>query len=583
MQKSYYFEIAVASVSAKKQAIFTYSSVTRCKRGQLVVVKLRSKKVLGVVINESKKPKFKTNPIENVLNEVLSPAHITTLLWAVDYYPFDKGAVVRLFLPPSEPSIKPVAELPGAIDNKAKLPGLTSDQTKAIAVVQDHPKETIILHGDTGSGKTLVYVELIRKCLSEGQSVILLVPEIALGEQLKLMVGKYIDNIVVYNSLQTASVRRNIWYGLYRSKLPQVVIGPRSALFLPLPNIGMVIIDEAHDTSYKQQQAPYYSSLHIAGTLTKSLGTGLIYGSATPNATDYKIALDKEYPIVTLKERPIATASQLGSSFKVINTKDRGLFSKNQTLSDDVISAIRRSVKSGKQALLLLNKRGTAHLIQCESCGWQYRCEVCDHTLVYHKDRHLAICHYCDHKYPMHSTCPIDNGRLKLMSVGTKYVEEDCRKLFPQVPILRLDTDSITRDTVLEKMDSIHSGKTSIIIGTQLVAKGLDLPLLETIVVIDARRQSSDYLGDERYYQLLHQVIGRGMRGHQETTIFLQTPDITDPLITWATTEDWTAFYNQEVDDRAKFNYPPSTYLAVYRIKRRTSVGLEAVVQKVQA
>lgn len=169
------------------------------------------------------------------------------------------------------------------------------------------------------------------------------------------------------------------------------------------------------------------------------------------------------------------------------------------------------------------------------------------------------------------------------MSVGTKYVEEDCRKLFPETEIIRLDTDSITRDTVLEKMDSIKSGKASIIIGTQLVAKGLDLPLLETIVVIDARRQSSDYLGDERYYQLLHQVIGRGMRGHQETTIYLQTPDITDPLITWAIKEDWASFYKQEIEDRAKFNYPPSTYLAVYRIKRKTSAGLELVVKKVEA
>jgi len=583
VQKSYYYEIAVASVSAKKQAIFTYSSVNRYKIGQIVVVKLRAKEVLGVVIGESKKPKFKTNPVEKALKEVLPPASLATLLWAIDYYPFDKGAVVGLFLPKSEPSTKPTPELIGAKDNKTKLPTLTSDQTKALATIHSHPEETVILHGDTGTGKTLVYVEMIKNHLAKGQSIILLVPEIALGEQLKSMVGRYIDNIIVYNSLQTASVRRNIWYGAYYSKKPLVVIGPRSALFLPLPFVGTIIIDEAHDTSYKQQQAPYYSALHVAGALTKALNIGLIYGSATPNATDYRIAVDKKYQIISLKERPVATASQLGSNFKVINTKDRGLFSKNQTLADDVINTIRKTVKSGKQALLLLNKRGTAHLIQCESCGWQHRCEVCDHTLVYHKDRHEAICHYCDRKYPMHSTCPIDNGHLKLMSIGTKYVEEDCRKLFPETEVVRLDTDSITRDNLLEKMDSIHSGKSSIIIGTQLVAKGLDLPLLETIVVIDARRQSSDYLGDERYYQLLHQVIGRGMRGHQETTIFLQTPDVADPLISWATSENWASFYNQEIDDRIKFNYPPSTYLAVYRIKRKTSTGLEEIVRKVEA
>lgn len=182
----------------------------------------------------------------------------------------------------------------------------------------------------------------------------------------------------------------------------------------------------------------------------------------------------------------------------------------------------------------------------------------------------------------MNSSCPIDKGRLKLMSIGTKYVEEDCNKLFPGENTIRLDTDSVTRENVLEKMESIRSGKASIIIGTQLVAKGLDLPLLETVVVIDARRQSSDYLGDERYYQLLHQVIGRGMRGHQETTIFLQTPDIDDPLVNWATREDWRSFYEQELIDREKFDYPPSTFIAVYRIKRKTSDGLETVVEKIQ-
>lgn len=583
MQKSYFYEVAVASVSAKGQAIFTYTSDETCKKGQFVVVKLRSKKVLGVVISAVKKPGFKTKMVEKILQEKLSAAHISTMLWAIDYYPFDKGAVVRLFTPPSEPSLKKLpSRLLGSIDTKAKLPTLTTDQTTAIKEINKYPASTTILHGDTGTGKTLVYIEKIKECLRNGHSVILLVPEIALGEQLRSTISKYISNVIIYNSLLTPAARRDIWYGIYHSQEPLLIIGPRSALFLPLPSIGAIIIDEAHDTSYKQQQAPYYTSLHLAGALAKSLGANLIYGSATPNTTDYKVAVDKKYNIVTLKERPVATSSKLGNTFKIINTKDRGLFSKNQTLSDDVINAIHKSVKSGKQALLLLNKRGTAHLIQCDSCGWQHRCEICDHTLVYHKDQHLAICHYCDRKYAMNSSCPIDKGRLKLMSVGTKYIEEDCKKLFPHADITRLDTDSVTRENILEKMESIRSGRTSIIIGTQLVAKGLDLPLLETVIVIDAKRQSSDYLGDERYYQLLHQVIGRGMRGHQETTIFLQTPDIDDPLINWATKEDWTSFYEQELVDRAKFNYPPSTFLAVYRIKRKSSDGLELIVQKVQ-
>ncbi len=573
--------VAVGSLAAKKQAVFTYSAESPLDIGQLVAVNLRREKVIGIVVGQDKKPRFKTSPVLDVLPAVLPEPLVNSMLWALEYYPNEKGSVVRLFTPPDFPPKRGLKKIDmvSSVATGKNLPTATSEQTTAIDTIKSSVG-VHLLHGKTGSGKTLVYITLIRQMLAAGKSVVLLVPEISLGGQISEVIGEFVSGITLYNSLQTKSVRRDTWYALAESTQPHLIIGPRSALLLPIKNLGAIIIDEAHDSSYKQQQSPYHTTQVVAATLAAQANIPLVYGSATPAAADYYTATVKNYPILEINERPVSSATNLKASFHIVNTRERGQFTRSNVLCNSVISSVGTAVKSGKQALLLLNRRGTAHLVQCDSCGWQYRCEICDHTLVYHKDSHKAVCHYCEKIYPMITSCPEDSGSLKLLTIGTKFIEEECHKLFPGIQTVRLDTDSVTRDNVLETMKTIRSGHAQIIVGTQLVAKGLDLPLLSVVVVVDASRQASDYLSDEHYYQLLHQVIGRGLRGHQNTDIFVQTPEPSDPLISWAIDDNWQAFYRHELEERKMFRYPPFCFLSVATIERKNSESVEKTAEK---
>lgn len=565
----HYFVVAVGSPSAKKVASFTYAHDTPLDAGQIVTVPLRTRSAVAVILRRCPKPRFATKRITAVLPGKLPPAHQETLRWMSGYYPTEQGAVTRLFLPANAIQKQEILPLPATSPLNPDLPALTGDQSAAIKAIAA-ASHIAILHGETGTGKTRVYRELIDTELRAGRSVLMLVPEISLSEQLIAVLEQDFSGIIRFHSLMTLKQRRDLWFALSNTTQPHLIIGPRSSLFLPLAHLGMVIIDEAHDSSYKQQQSPYYTALQAAAALTARAGAKLVYGSATPSVSDYYAAKTRGYPIIRLTERPVASKSAHTTSFSVINLRERQYFTRNNILSNQVIDRIRESLKHGRQSLLLLNRRGTAQLIQCETCAWQFRCETCDHTLVYHKDRHAALCHFCGKEYPMPSSCPEDNGTLKLLSVGTKYIEEQCRHLFPQEQIMRIDADAVDRESVGETMRAARSGKASILVGTQLLAKGLDLPLLDTVVILDASRQSNDFLGDERYYQLLHQVIGRGMRGHQTVSILLQTARPDDPIVSWAIHEEWQTFYEHELAERKSFGYPPFRFLGSFRFERAT-------------
>lgn len=579
--KKIYYLVGVGEISLKRQALFSYESDTNLKIGQLVLVPIKKNQSLGVVLKIINKPKFRTKKISFNYEYFLSKPSIQLLTWSLAFYPNEQGATVKLFLPSNMLKKQLNMTLLKKTDVlTVKLPSMTRDQKMALQILSQRPN-ICLLHGKTGTGKTRVYIEAITKVLKDGQSVILLAPEISLSEQLYNSISKHFTNVIRYNSLQTIAERRKLWLALSQSKQPHLIIGPRSALFLPISNIGLIIIDEAHDTSYKQQQSPYYTTLHVAAKLAKINKVPLIYGTATPNTSDYYTAKLQNYPIIEMSERPIKTKSQLSTDFTIINIRDRQLFTKNHYISNESINYIKQSLKNGKQSLLLLNRRGTAQLLQCEDCAWQYRCSQCDHTLVYHKDIHRAICHYCDKKFMMISICPEDNGAIKLFSVGTKFIEELCHSLFPSEKVMRLDTDSINRSNVTQTVQSITKGESSILVGTQLIAKGLDLPLLNTVIILDASRQSSDYLSDERYYQLLNQVIGRGMRGHQKTRVIIQTNNPNDNIIEWAIKDNWEEFYKNEIDERKKYYYPPFCHLATLRYSRASSDSAEKIGQKI--
>lgn len=581
VKNNFFYIIGVGSIGLKQKGLFTYSSSLKLCPGQVVTIELKKKTCSGVVICTTKTPAFKVKPVLHAYSLTIPKHYLTLMRWALTYYPNESGSVIRLFLPPTTPknldSSMPIEDLKLTVSKKT----LTTDQKNALEIVAKS-KSACILHGDTGTGKTQVYIEAAKTVIAEGKSVIVLSPEIGLSEQMKANLENSFGKVTTYHSLHTLKQRREIWQSVAISDKPLIIAGPRSALFLPIKKIGLIILDEAHDAAYKQQQSPYYSTLQMAMRLAQITESKLIYGSATPNVADYFVAKQKKFPIIRMSERPIATTTNFSTSIEALDTRDRRLFSKNPYISDKAISEIQTSIKNGKQSLLLLNRRGTAQLLQCDTCAWQYRCPTCDHTLVYHRDVHRALCHYCGLNCPMITVCPEDSGSVKQLNVGTKFIEEACKKLFPGETVHRVDRDSVDRENVRETMSSLVSGESKILVGTQLLAKGLDLPLLNTIVVLDASAQSSDYLGDERYYQLLHQVIGRGMRGHQNTKVIMQAGDIDDSIIAWAKSDDWFNFYEHEILERRTYNYPPFTQLATIRFVRKSPGSAEKIALSIK-
>lgn len=580
MKKHFYYEIAVGSLSLKDTGVFTYFSNESLSTGQIVEVELKRNLCLGVVIKTTKKPNFKSKQIEFVSNDIIPESLVKLLLWSIEFYPGESGSLIKLFLPPG------VYKKPFEAENKvaqtidAGKEQLTKDQINAVDLITKNHGVSL-LHGDTGTGKTRVYVELIKKSIMMNKSVLVLCPEIGLSEQVQAILSKNFSNIISYHSLYTVKQRKEKWTTISRNYQPQIIIGPRSALFTPINNLGLIIIDEAHDSAYKQLQSPYYTTLQMATKLAQLANAQLVYGSATPNTADYFSAELKGFPIIKMNERPVANITKNTIDIKTLDSKDKKHFKRNNFISDEAIDLIRTACKKGMQSLILLNRRGTAQLLQCETCLWQYRCPTCEHTLVYHKDIHKAVCHFCGKENSMLTICPEDEGPIKQLSIGTKYIEESCKALFPTEIIQRIDRDSVERETIKETMDFLSKGDARILVGTQLLAKGLDLPLLSTIVVLDASPKSSDFLGDERYYQLLHQVIGRGMRGHQNTKILIQTPNTEDPIIDWSTKDQWKEFYKHELAERKKYRYPPFVQLGVIKYSRKNQESAERIYKKI--
>lgn len=581
MKKQFYYEIAVGSLGLKDSGVFTYASEKPLVTGQVVEVELKRNLFTGVVIKATKKPEFLSKPVNYTTNDVIPGYLVKLLLWALEFYPGEAGSIIKLFLPPVIYKKDTSAEDIESKITETKDDKLTNDQKTAIDEILKNSGISV-LHGGTGTGKTRVFIELIKQCLRQGKSALVLSPEIGLSEQMQNVLSKNFSNIESYHSLHTIKQRREKWLSISRSSKPHIILGPRSALFLPINNLGLIIIDEAHDSAYKQLQSPYYTTLQMAAKLSQLSGSRLIYGSATPNTADYYSAESKGFSIIKMSERPVATKTKNLIDIKTIDSKDKTKFKRNNFISDEAIELIKNASKKGMQSLILLNRRGTAQLLQCESCLWQYRCPSCDHTLVYHRDIHKAVCHFCGKDNSMLTICPEDQGAIKQLNIGTKYIEESCKTLFPTDTIQRIDRDSVERETIRDTMGSLAKGDASVLVGTQLLAKGLDLPLLSTIVVLDASPKSSDFLGDERYYQLLHQVIGRGMRGHQNTKIVIQTPNPDDQIIKWATQDRWEEFYKHELLERQKYKYPPFIQLATVKFSRKTAESADRILNKMK-
>lgn len=570
---TYFYEILASTPKYHGEEALTYSSDAQLQPGLVVSVPLRNQKVLGIVLREVRKPTFKTKAITQVITSIPLPAANLQLMdWLRQYYPAPSGVITGLFVPGGLLQKARAKDVPPVLPAQlTTLPPLTAEQQSAVHTILDKVG-TALLHGDTGTGKTRVYLELAQATLQAGRSALILTPEIGLTPQLtQTFVNTFGDRIIIVHSHLTPAERRDNWLKILEAAEPVLVIGARSALFSPFQDLGLIVIDEAHETAYKQEQAPYYQTLRVAAKLSQLTKARLVIGTATPPVNEYYLAEATDTPILRMRERP--AGEKLNRDIKLINLRDREHFSKQPHLSNELIEAVRTALGNGEQALIFLNRRGTARLVFCQDCGWQALCPNCDLPLTYHGDSHSMRCHTCGHKELAPGFCPnCHSTDIIFKSIGTKAIYEEISREFPQAKIRRFDTDNLKAERFEAHYDDVAAGKVDILVGTQMLAKGLDLPKLAVVgvVIADTSLYFPDYSAEERTYQLLHQVIGRVGRGHRHGTVVIQSYNPASAALEAVLSDDWPTFYKRQLDERRQFLFPPFVFALKLHTEKAT-------------
>lgn len=558
-----YYEVAPNQIVRATSHVFTYAYEEKLQPGQIVSVEVGKKTYDAVVIQEVIKPKYDTKPIKALIESNPLPSQLLQLTeWLSVYYATHFATVLQTILPRGlkkkrrERLIAPRAAL-----RKRTNFVLNKQQVQALTEVENATPGTILLHGITGSGKTAIYIELARRTLAAGKSVVVLVPEIALTPQVVDEFASHFNNIILTHSRQTEAERHLAWKDALSSDTPRVVIGPRSALFLPLRAIGLIVIDEAHEPSFKQEQSPRYSALRAASVLATAHHAKLILGSATPSVADYYLALESKRPIISILStaRPSAPPD-----VTLVDMTKRQNFQRHRFLSDQLLASIDNAASNKKQVLIFHNRRGSATTTLCDSCGWQASCVRCFVPLTLHADNHELRCHVCGATEQVPLSCPVcHNASIIHKGIGTKIIEAELAKLFPRLTIARFDGDSESSQTLETRYKELYDGSIDVIIGTQVVAKGLDLPNLRTVGVIqaDAGLSLPDYSSAERTFQLLAQVVGRVGRNEHATSVIVQSFQPTHPAIRDGLSQNYQSFYESTIQERRRAHFPPFTFL----------------------
>ena len=440
-------------------------------------------------------------------------------------------------------------------------------------VFQFLKKNVVLLHGVTSSGKTEIYIHLIKKALEEKKQVLYLLPEIALTVQITSRLRHVFgDKLGIYHSKYSDAERVEIWKKQLSSHPYEVILGARSAVFLPFQRLGLVIIDEEHETSFKQQDpSPRYHARSVAIVLARMYGAKTLLGTATPSVESYYNACQGKYGLVTLTSR--YKDIQL-PEIRVVDTKDlqrRKMMT--GPFSPPLIAAVNEALKSGQQVILFQNRRGFAPMIECRTCGWVPKCTNCDVSLTMHKSMNLLTCHYCGYTYRIPAVCPACGGTdLRGRGFGTEKVEEYVGQLFPEARVARMDLDTTrTRNAYGRIIDDFSSGRTNLLIGTQMVSKGLDFDRVSVVGILnaDAMLNYPDFRAYEHAFMMMAQVSGRAGRKGQRGKVFLQTKNKELPIIRQVVENDYLGFYEALLEERRLFSYPPFHRLVYVFLRHR--------------
>ena len=424
--------------------------------------------------------------------------------------------------------------------------------------------ETFLLYGVTGSGKTNVYMKVIEDVIKNNKTAILLVPEISLTPQIIKRFTSYFSNIAVLHSGLSDGEKYDEWRKINEGKV-NIVIGARSAIFAPLKNIGVIIIDEEHSQTYKQENNPRYNAIDIAKERCKYHNCPLILGSATPSLESFARAKKNVYKLLELKNRynnntmPKVEIIDMNKEFK----KASGYF------SNTLIDQIKETLERKEQVILFLNRRGYSSFLTCSSCGYVEKCPNCDISLTYHKSSNMLRCHYCGYATKRKKLCPKCQEEFKDYGIGTEKVEEELKSLIKDAKIIRMDVDTTTTKNAHAKIiNSFLEEKYNILIGTQMIAKGLDFPNVTLVGVLNADigLNFPDFRSSETTFSLLNQVLGRSGRGNKEGKVLIQTFNPEHYAITYTKNHDYLGFYNEEMKIRKILKYPPYYYICSIKI-----------------
>ncbi|MCR4783226.1 MAG: primosomal protein N' [bacterium] len=435
---------------------------------------------------------------------------------------------------------------------------LTSAQEQAVEAVCQSAEDgrPVLLYGVTGSGKTEVYLQALRRVLEQGRQGIVLVPEISLTPQaVERYRGRLGDKVGVLNSALSVPERREFWWAMRRGEL-SVALGTRSAIFAPFNNVGFICVDEEHESSYKQEQTPRYHARQMAFILAKEHKAALVLGSATPSVESFYLAKKGVYRLVELTSRP--NGREL-PPIRVIDMRRSGR--PDSLISRELQEAIQQRLERGEQSVLLLNRRGFASSVQCSNCNYVPMCPNCSITLTWHRSDKSLICHYCNYREPLPRCCPKCKALvLKAGAPGVERLADEITELFPGVRISRMDRDTVTRKGSQQSiLQEFGSGKTQILLGTKMIAKGLDYPKVTLVGILraDGELNQPDFRASERTFQLLAQAAGRAGRGSLGGEVILQGWNVEHPIIEAAARYDYQSMYNRELQARREAMYPP--------------------------
>lgn len=561
--------------------------------GKRVHISFGNTKRIGYIVKLEDSPQVEgPKPLTDIIDAepLFTPEMIELARWVKDNYFCSWGEALEAMIPSALKRGKITMETrikedePVVVPTEKHVPN--EEQARILADIikcLDAGKhEVFLLHGITGSGKTEIYLQAMESVLVKGKSGIMLVPEISLTPQtVERFRSRFGDRVAVFHSGMLESARFTEWKRIKDGEA-RVVVGPRSAVFSPFKDLGLVVIDEEHEPSYKQEDAPRYHAREVAIERARMAGVPVILGSATPSLESYHSAMLGNYRLIELTQR---IEEKKLPRVKLVDMRMEFETKVGQRVISAVMGeALRKDVLKKQQALLFLNRRGFSTSVSCRKCGYVLKCKKCDSPMVFHKEKNELICHYCNRRAEPIQTCPACNdSQLSYKGTGTQKVEAELKKILPDARVARMDSDTMSKRGAHDKvLREFKEHKLDIIVGTQMIAKGLDFPKVTQVGVVsaDANLNLPDFRSGERTFDLITQVAGRAGRGDLGGEVIVQTFTPEHYAVSLAAKHDFHGFYEREIESRRQLMYPPYVHFIKITMRSRIEANAEKAAEK---